>query len=114
MKCPRCGTESRIRANDEFCHKCGHPLKIVAKDGESTDLKSFFLDVDSGIMLINGKEGMEIFSKKTMTFGKIKFVNGVMNHEIIRVDTIPVIIPVNMSFVNLDVFFTTAIPFIIC
>ncbi|MFR2372963.1 MAG: zinc ribbon domain-containing protein [Anaerobutyricum sp.] len=56
MKCPRCGTESRIRANDEFCHKCGHPLKIVAKDGESTDLKSFFLDVDSGIMLINGKE----------------------------------------------------------
>lgn len=49
MKCPRCGTESRIRANDEFCHKCGHPLKIVAKDGESTDLKSFFLDVDSGI-----------------------------------------------------------------
>lgn len=56
MKCPRCETESRIRANDEFCHKCGYPLKIVAKDGESTDLKSFFLDVDSGIMLINGKE----------------------------------------------------------
>lgn len=56
MKCPRCGTESRIREDDKFCHRCGYPLKAVAKDGVPEDLKSFFLDVDTGVLLINGKE----------------------------------------------------------
>lgn len=56
MKCPRCGTESRIREDDKFCHKCGYPLKAVARDGESEELKSFFHDIDTGVLLINGKE----------------------------------------------------------
>lgn len=56
MRCPQCGTESRIREGDKFCYKCGYPLKAVVKDGEEADLKSFFLDIGSGIMLVNGKE----------------------------------------------------------
>ena len=56
MKCPKCGTESRIREDDKFCYKCGYPLKALAKNGEDIELKSFFLDVRSGAILINGKE----------------------------------------------------------
>lgn len=56
MKCPRCGTERRIKEDDEFCHNCGYPLKVRAKDGNSENLKSFFLDIDTGVLLINGKE----------------------------------------------------------
>ena len=56
MRCPRCGTELRIMEEDKFCYECGFPLKITTKDGESVVLKSFFLDVDSGVMYVNGKE----------------------------------------------------------
>lgn len=56
MKCPKCGTESRIKEDDAFCYRCGYPLKEKANDGEDAELKSFFLDVSSGVMLINGKE----------------------------------------------------------
>ena len=56
MKCPGCGTELRIREDDKFCHRCGYPLKAVASDGVPKTLKSFFLDVDTGVLLINGEE----------------------------------------------------------
>lgn len=52
----RCGEISRIREEDRFCHKCGYPLKVTAHDGEAEELKTFFLDIDSAIMLVNGKE----------------------------------------------------------
>ncbi|MDU2007170.1 MAG: zinc ribbon domain-containing protein [Lachnospiraceae bacterium] len=56
MKCPKCGEEKRVRGNDSFCWKCGFPLNAAARDGNVLELRSFFLDVDSGVMLVNGKE----------------------------------------------------------
>ena len=56
MKCQKCGQESRIRENDKFCHECGFPLGVTSHDGEPQKLNSVFVDVASGVMLINGEE----------------------------------------------------------
>ena len=56
MKCPKCGQESRIKFNDIYCRSCGFPLKAVSHDGEQSELESIYVDVNFGIMLVNGKE----------------------------------------------------------
>lgn len=70
MKCPRCGAESRIEENDKFCHECGFPLKALLGLGGSKELKSFFLDVDLGVMIVNGGE------IKNVTAFSFRFENG--------------------------------------
>ncbi len=51
MECPRCG--SITGTDDRFCRQCGFPVRVRNRDGESTELTSFFLDVVGGVMLIN-------------------------------------------------------------
>ena len=60
MKCPRCGMELRIREDDKFCHECGFPLNAYLGIWESEELKSFFLDVNLGVMLVNGREAKNV------------------------------------------------------
>lgn len=56
MKCPKCGQESRIKESDKFCHECGFPLKAVVNDGKTRTFDSFYIDVNTGVMLVNGEE----------------------------------------------------------
>lgn len=70
MKCPRCGTESRIGGKNKFCHECGFPLNVSFGLQDSGDLKSFFLDVDLGIMLVNGNE------ERNVTAFSLRFKDG--------------------------------------
>lgn len=62
MKCPKCGQVSRIRKNDKFCHECGFPLKAVANDGNRKPLDTFYIDVSTGTMLVNGKEVNDVIA----------------------------------------------------
>ena len=68
MKCPRCGVESREK--DRFCRECGFPLNASLGLGSSEELKSFFLDVNLGVMLVNGRE------EKNVTAFSLHFENG--------------------------------------
>lgn len=68
MKCPRCGVESREK--DRFCRECGFPLNASLGLGSSEELKSFFLDVNLGVMLVNGREA------KNVTAFSLHFKNG--------------------------------------
>lgn len=68
MKCPRCGVESREK--DRFCRECGFPLNASLGLGSSEELKSFFLDVNLGVMLVNGREA------KNVTAFSLHFENG--------------------------------------
>lgn len=70
MKCPRCGAEPRIRENDKFCHECGFPLNAFLGIWGSEELKSFFLDVNLGVMFVNGREA------KNVTAFSLHFENG--------------------------------------
>lgn len=70
MECPRCGIKSRIRENDKFCHECGFPLNAFLGIRGSEELKSFFLDVNLGVMLVNGNE------EKNVTAFSLRFENG--------------------------------------
>ena len=91
MKCPRCGTESRIRKEDKFCHKCGHPLKAMSKDGETESLKSFFLDVDTGVLLINGEE------INNVTAFSLEFIGGKYGLCITREEPYKAIAPLSIE-----------------
>lgn len=68
MKCPRCRVESREK--DRFCRECGFPLNASLGLGSSEELKSFFLDVNLGVMLVNGREA------KNVTAFSLHFENG--------------------------------------
>lgn len=72
MKCLKCGAEVKESESDKFCEKCGFPLKIVARDEKITKLESIFLDVQSGIMLVNGKE-MDNVTAFNLVFDKGKY-----------------------------------------
>ncbi len=37
MKCPSCGTTSRIREKDKFCHKCGAKLHTDKEEWNKLD-----------------------------------------------------------------------------
>lgn len=41
---------------DKFCFKCGFPLEIVKPNETVEKLESFFIDVESGVIFINGKQ----------------------------------------------------------
>ena len=70
MRCPRCGMELRIREDDKFCYECGFPLNAYLGIWGSEELKSFFLDVNLGVMLVNGRE------EKNVTAFSLHFENG--------------------------------------
>lgn len=70
MRCPRCGAESGIEKNDKFCRECGFPLNVALKQNDTKVLTSFFLDVNSGVLLVNGVE------EKKVTAFSLKFENG--------------------------------------
>ena len=94
-KCPRCGETSRIREEDRFCHKCGYSLKITAHDGEVEELKSFFLDIGSAIMLVNGKE------KNNVTAFSLVFDNGKYGLSITHDDIYEAAVPLSIERVVL-------------
>ena len=85
MKCLKCGAEIKDYENDKFCGKCGFPLKIAARDGKITKLESIFLDVQSGILLVNGKE-IDNVTALNLVFDKGKYGLSVTRDEFFKAE----------------------------
>ncbi len=56
MKCPRCGNEAKNKKKNKFCRECGFPLNATPHLYSKEKLKSLFLDVEKGVLLVNGIE----------------------------------------------------------
>lgn len=54
MECRKCGNE--IKNRERFCSNCGFPVSAFPKSAEKTPLHSFYVDVESGVVMVNGKE----------------------------------------------------------